>query len=170
MIKEKIPALSFMLGIIELNNLLGSESLYNWLTKIGERIAELEGKGIEGKKIDDVHYLPTCPFVSVFHYSSFYEQLPKSGDAYVDLEELKMKKEQKADGAALANIFCIMHHAYRKKRAELAGKKVFHLAAKSHLTDKPVFNEKAIERCGKSREEIEKILEIGVCVFKYEPE
>jgi len=166
--KEKIPALSFIVGMIELNNLFGSESLYDWLKRIGERIAELEGKGIEGKKVDDVYYLPICPLTSVFHYASHHDELSKSGMAHADLEELK--KEQKADDAALASILCVMHHAYRKKRAELADKRIFHLAARSHLTDEPVFNEKAMERCGKKREEIEKILDFGVCVFKYEPE
>lgn len=166
--KEKIPALSFILGMIELNNLFGSESLYDWLKRIGERIAELEGKGIEGKKTGDVYYLPTCPLASVFHYASHHDELSKSGEVYADLEELK--KEQKAEDAALASMLCIMHHAYRKKRAELADKRIFHLAARSHLTDEPVFNEKALERCGKRREDIEKILDFGVCVFKYEPE
>jgi hypothetical protein len=166
--EEIIPALSFIIGMIELNNLVGAESLYDWLKRIGERIAELEGRGIEGKKVDDVYYLPICPLASAFQYASHHGELSKSGMAHADLEALQ--KEQKADDAALGSILCVMHHAYRKKRAELADKRVFHLAARSHLTTEPVFNEKAMERCGKKREEIEKILDLGVCIFKYEPE
>jgi hypothetical protein len=168
MIKVTIPELSFIVGMLELNDLFGSESLYDWLKKIGERIAELEGKGIEGKKMDDVYYLPICPLASAYHYASHHDELAKTGLISADLEALR--HEQKAEDAALGSMLCVMHHAYRKKRAELAGKRIFHLAARSHLTNEPVFNEKAIERCGKKKEEIEKILDSGVCVFKYEPE
>ncbi|MBE0517144.1 MAG: hypothetical protein IBX41_07145 [Methanophagales archaeon] len=169
MIKEETPALSFIVGMIELHNLFGSESLYEWVKKIGERIAEVEGKGIEGKKINDVHYLPICPLAASYHFASNYEVLSKSGETpYANLEELQ--KEQTAEDAALGSILCVMHHAYRKKRAELADKRIFHLAARSHLTNEPVFNEKAIERCGKRKEEIEKILDFGACIFNYEPD
>lgn len=168
MIKVTIPSLSFIVGMGELNNLLGSESLDAWLKKIGERLAELEGKGIEGKKIDDIYYLPICPLASAYLYASHHDELSQAGLFSADFG--KLNHEQKAEDAALGSLLCVMHHAYRMKRAELAGKRIFHLAARSHLTNEPVFNEKAIERCGKKKEEIEKILDIGVCVFKYEPE
>ncbi|RZN33712.1 MAG: hypothetical protein EFT35_10285 [Methanophagales archaeon ANME-1-THS] len=168
MIKVTIPELSFIVGMLELTNLSGSESLYEWLKKIGERIAELEGKGIEGKKMDDVYYLPICPLASAYHYASHHDELSKAGLLSAHVEALK--HEQTAGDAALGSMLCVMHHAYRKKRAELAGKSIFHLAARSHLTNEPVFNEEAIERCGKKKEEVEKFLDSGVCIFAYEPE
>ncbi|MHC1583011.1 MAG: hypothetical protein ACXQT5_08605, partial [Candidatus Syntropharchaeia archaeon] len=71
------------------------------------------------------------------------------------------------DKPACADIICIMHHAYMKKRAELAGKKFFHLAARYLPTSEIIFNEKGIKELGKKKEEIEKLMENAACVFMY---
>jgi hypothetical protein len=88
--------------------------------------------------------------------------LPKRGDSY-----LECPKAGGIDKPACGNIMCILHYAYRKKRGELAGKKLFHLAARSHLTGEPVFNEEAIKAVGKTKKEIEELLQESACVFAY---
>ncbi|MHC1635477.1 MAG: hypothetical protein ACXQTS_02485, partial [Candidatus Methanospirareceae archaeon] len=165
MIKSKTLAKIFLLGAIEINNTLGAKVLYEWLRSIGERLGEIEGKGIEGRKSGELHYMPICPFVTLLESIHYREVLPREGDKYAMLP-----RDKDVNGPACADIICIMHHAYRRKRAELAGKRVFHLAARSPLTGEVVFNEEAMKEVGKDKKEVEELLKRAACVFLYKDE
>jgi hypothetical protein len=163
MLKTKTLTRAFIIGAIEVDNMMGAEALYNWLKTIGERLGEVEGKGMEGRMIGELHYESICPFATRLETAHYYDILSKEGDKHAEIPE-----EKGVDKPVCADIMCIMHHACRRKRAELAGKKVFHLAARCPLTGEIVFNEEAIEEVGKEREEIEELLEKeAVCVFMY---
>jgi hypothetical protein len=160
--KAKTLIKAFIIGAIEVNNMMGAEALYDWLRTIGERLGEAEGRGIEGRRIGELHYESICPFATQLESAHYHDILSKDGDKYAEIP-----KELGLDKTACADIICIMHHACRRKRAELAGKKVFHLAAKNPLTGEVVFNEEAIKDVGKGKEEIEKLMERATCVFMY---
>jgi hypothetical protein len=88
--------------------------------------------------------------------------LSKRGDSY-----LECPREGGIDKPACGDIMCIMHYAYRRRRGELAGKKVFHLMARSHLTEDPIFNEDAIKAAGKTKKDIEDLMQESACIFAY---
>lgn len=160
--KSKILMRAFIIGSIEVNNMMGEQALYDWLRAVGKRMGEIEGGGIEGRVSGNLHYEPVCRFAAQFETAHYYDILSKKGDKYA-----KFPMAKGADKSARADILCIMHHAYRRKRAELAGKEVFHLAAKSHLTGEVVFNEEALKKVDKGKEEIEKLMEKAACVYMY---
>ena len=163
MVKTKTLVKVILIGVIEMSNRMGAQALYDWLQAIGERLGEMEGKGIEGVKCGDLHYEPLCPLATLLDIEHYYDVLPKSADEYPIC-----KIDRGADKPACADIICIIHHAYLRKRAELAGKKFFHLAAKSPTTGEIVFNEEAIKAVGKNKDEIKALMEEkAVCVFMY---
>ncbi len=82
--------------------------------------------------------------------------------------EKEAMNKDKVECPAMASILCLMHNAYRKKRAEMAGFETLHLASKPSIAGaKLVYNEEAMEKSGKTKEEIDRILEKGACVFKF---
>ena len=165
--RRNTPVRAFVAGIIEVANEHGAEGLKTWLEAIGERLAELEGPGVEGKVSHGMNFLLSCPLYAIFEIPDSFRDLPRASNGYIDLEELKGERPE--DEAAASSVFCIMHHAYRRKRAELAGKKFYHLASRMVISDEPVFNEAAITKSGVSRGDIEALLEEGAyCIFKYE--
>lgn len=162
MIKSKTFIKAFIIGAIEVNNRMGGEALYDWLWAIGDRLGELEGGGIEGRKSGDLYYDPICPLKVQLETEHYFDILSKRGDSY-----LECPREGGIDKPACGDIMCIMHYAYRRKRGELAGKKVFHLMARSHLTEDPIFNEDAIKAAGKTKKDIEDLMQESACIFAY---
>ncbi|MHC1567806.1 MAG: hypothetical protein ACXQT5_08610 [Candidatus Syntropharchaeia archaeon] len=154
---------AFTIGAIEINRTMGTHILYDWLRAIGERMGEMDGGGIEGERHNDLSYHPICLFITQLESSRYRELFSKEGR---DLAKI-LENVDARDRAASPDIICITHHAYMKKRAELAGKKFFHLAAKSHLTNESIFNDGAIKEVGKKKREIEKLMENAACVFMY---
>ncbi|VUT28208.1 MAG: hypothetical protein SYNGOMJ08_00772 [Candidatus Syntrophoarchaeum sp. GoM_oil] len=164
--RRNAPAWAFIAGIIEVSNEHGASGLKKWLESIGVRLAELEGPGIEGKLTGDLSSILSCPLYAIFEIPETFEALPREENGYLHLEELK--GENPEEEAAASSVFCIMHHAQRRKRAELAGKKFYHLASRMVASQEPVFNDAAIEKLGVDRKDIEELLEKGAhCIFKY---
>ncbi|MHC1564911.1 MAG: hypothetical protein ACXQS6_01135 [Candidatus Syntropharchaeales archaeon] len=165
--RRNAPAWAFIAGMIEVANEHGAQGLKKWLESIGERLAELEGPGVEGKVTGEFSSIMSCPLYAIFEIPETFEALPRDANGYVNLEELKGEKPE--EEAAASSIFCIMHHAQRRKRAELAGKTFYHLASRMVASQEPVFNDAAIEKLGVDRKDIEKLLEEGAhCIFRYE--
>ncbi|RLG37718.1 MAG: hypothetical protein DRN91_04690 [Candidatus Alkanophagales archaeon] len=161
--KSKTLVKALLIGMIEIGSRVGAQGLYDWLWTIGERLAEMEGKGLEGEKSGDLRYEPFCPLAAQLETTHYCEILPGQESICVEIP-----RAGGADKPACADIICVVHHAYRRKRAELAGKECVHLAAKCPMTGSMAFNEEAIRAVGKSKKEIEKLLKTkAVCVFMY---
>jgi len=164
--RRNAPAWAFIAGMIEVANSYGHQEFKNWLESIGVRLAELEGPGVEGKVKGTVNYSLSCPLYAIFEIPETFEALPGEENGYIDLELLKGERPE--EEAAASSVFCIMHHAQRIRRAELAGKNFYHLASRMSASDDPVFNDAAIELLGINKGDIEALLDEGAfCIFKY---
>ncbi|MHC1567310.1 MAG: hypothetical protein ACXQT5_07675, partial [Candidatus Syntropharchaeia archaeon] len=115
MIKNESKTLvrAFIAGAIEVSNTMGTQTLYNWLRAVGEKLGEMEGGGMEGRKKNDLYYHPICPFTALLE-TAHCQELIKKENSYAEIP-----REEGVDKPACADIICIMHHAYMKKRAEL---------------------------------------------------
>ncbi|OFV68447.1 hypothetical protein DRN98_03115 [Methanosarcinales archaeon] len=164
--RRNAPAWAFIAGMIEVVNEYGAQKLKKWLELIGVRLAELEGPGVEGKVKYEMNYSLSCPLYAIFEIPATFETLPSEENGYIDLELLKGERPE--EEAAASSVFCIMHHAHRIKRAELAGKKFYHLASRMSASDEPVFNDAAIEMLGIDKKDVKALLDEGAfCIFKY---
>lgn len=166
---EKALPKTFLLGIVELVDLIGAEKTCEWLQIIGKQLAETEGAGFEGAREGDLNYLPICPFAN--ELQEFIEMYGKRPEQFYEiinkLSETKYQTEKKAECPAIASILCIMHDSYRRRRAELAGKKVLHLACHSKVTSRLAYNENAIKAAGLTKSDVDKLLKKSTCIFKY---
>jgi hypothetical protein len=82
--------------------------------------------------------------------------------------EKEAMDKDKVECPAVASILCLLHNAYRKKRAEMAGFETLHLASKPSISNNNLaYNEEAIKKAGTTKEEVDRILEKGACVFKF---
>ncbi|MCL7415488.1 MAG: hypothetical protein M8349_05435 [ANME-2 cluster archaeon] len=161
---------AFMIGITDLVNIIGPEKTVKWLIQIGRELAETQGPGLEGAPEGDLNYLPICPFSDeLIHFIDMFGERPKEFQTIVEyVKEREAANTDKVECPAVASILCLMHHAYRVKRAEMAGYGTLHLACRSVVTgSKPAYNEEAIAKAGVTKEEVDKILEKGVCIFKF---
>ena len=161
---------AFLIGITDLVDLIGAEKTVKWLIRIGTELGETQGSGLEGAPEGDLNYLPMCPFSDeLIRYIDMFGERPEEFKMIVDyIKEREAANKDKVECPAVSNVLCLLHHAYRVKRAEMAGQKTLHLACKSPLTGRdPAYNEEAIAEAGVTKEDVDKILEKGVCVFKF---
>lgn len=161
---------AFMVSITELVNMLGPEKTCILLSRIGKGLAETQGAGLEGVPEDDLHYLPMCPFANeIIHFIDLFGERPEEFQTIVKyVTEKEYMDEDKVECPAMASILCLLHNAYRKKRADMAGFETLHLASKLSIAGgKLAYNEVAIEKAGTTKQEIDTILEKGACVFKF---
>lgn len=161
---------AFMVGIMELVNMIGAEKTCDWLIKIGEELAITQGPGFEGAPANDLNYLPMCPFSDeLIRFIDMFGERPDEYKMIVDcITERETADKEKVECPAVANTLCLLHHGYRSKRAKMAGAKTLHLACKCSIPDAPpVYNEEAIRKAEVTKEEVDKLLEKGVCIFKF---
>lgn len=161
---------AFMVGITELVKMVGPEKTCILLSRIGKGLAETQGQGLEGVPEDDLHYLPICPFADeIIRFVDLFGERPEEFKAIVKyVTEKEAGNKDKVECPAMASILCLLHNAYRKKRAEMAGFETLHLASKLSIAGaKLAYNEEAIEKAGKTKQEVDRILEKGACVFKF---
>lgn len=161
---------AFMIGISDLVDTVGPEMTVKWLIRIGRELAETQGPGLEGDPAGDLNYLLLNPFSDeVIRFIDMFGERPEE---YQRIDEYVKEREKEnkdiVECPAVASVICIMHHAYRVRRAEMAGMKTLHLACRSPATGNiPVYNEEAIAKAGVSKEDVDSILENGMCVFKF---
>lgn len=161
---------AFMVGIAQLVDMMGTEKAVDWLIFIGEELAKTQGPGFEGAPENSLNYLPLCPFTDeLVRFVDLFGERPEEYRKILEyVKEKKMDEKEKIKFPAVSTTLCLIHHAYRSRRAQLAGAETLHLACKCSVTDAPpVYNEEAIAAAGVSKEKVEKILEKGVCVFKF---
>ncbi len=161
---------AFMVGITDLVKMIGPEKTCILLSNIGKELAETQGPGLEGVPENDLHYLPICPFADeIIRIIDLLGERPEEFQIIVKyVTEKEVMNKDKVECPAVASILCLMHNAYRKKRAEMAGFETLHLASKLTIAGgKLAYNEEAIEKSGKTKEEVDRILEKGACVFKF---
>ncbi|MBN1133376.1 MAG: hypothetical protein JXA38_00295 [Methanosarcinaceae archaeon] len=167
---ERILPKAFLIGIVELVNSAGPEKAYLWMQSIGEKLGEGEGPGFEGAREDNINYMPLCPFANhVVEFVGMYGERPSE---FMDIIRCANERRDRSKNGwqypAIANIFCVLHHSFRVKRASMAGAEILHLGCKSPLTEITAYNEKAIEKSGMTKDDVDKILEKSICVFKIE--
>ncbi|MCK4937340.1 MAG: hypothetical protein KAR85_01905 [Methanosarcinales archaeon] len=161
---------AFLIGITDLVDLIGAEMTVEWLIRIGTELGETQGPGLEGDPEGDLNYLPMCPFShELIRYIDMFGERPEGFKIIVDyVKEREAADEDKVECPAVSSVLCLLHHAYRVKRAEMAGQKTLHLACKSPLTgSKTAYNEEAIEKAGVTKKDVDKIMEKSICVFKF---
>lgn len=161
---------AFMVGITDLVKMIGPEKTCILLSNIGKKLAETQGPGLEGVPENDLHYLPICPFADeIIRIIDLLGERPEEFQIIVKyVTEKEARNKDKVECPAVASILCLMHNAYRKKRAEMAGFETLHLASKLSIGGaRLAYNEEAMEKAGKTKEEIDRILEKGACVFKF---
>lgn len=161
---------AFMVGITELVKTIGPGKTCILLSHIGKELAETQGAGLEGVPENDLHYLPMCPFADeIIRFVDLFGERPEEFKTIVEyVAEKEAMNKDKVECPAMASILCLMHNAYRKKRAEMAGFETLHIASKPSITGaKLAYNDEAMEKAGKTKEEIDRILEKGACVFKF---
>ena len=161
---------AFFMGIVELVDMVGPEKTDRWILSIGEKLGEREGPGIEGARENSINYMPICPFANelIEFVEISGERPPQFMDIIKHTNKMREESGRGWEFPAISNIFCILHNSYRKQRAEMAGSKMLHLGCRSPLTKTIVYNDKAIEKAGMSRDDVDKVLEKSVCVFKIE--
>jgi len=161
---------AFMVSITELVKMVGPEKTCILLSRIGKGLAETQGAGLEGVPEDDLHYLPICPFADeIIRFVDLFGERPEEFQAIVKyVNEKEAMDKDKVECPAMASILCLLHNAYRKKRAEMAGFETLHLASKLSIAGvRLAYNEEAMEKAGKTKEDVNRILEKGACVFKF---
>ena len=159
---------AFLMGIVELVDIIGPEKTDQWIMSIGKKLGEREGPGVEGARENSINYMPICPFANelIEFMEMNGERPPQFMDIIRHTNKLRKGSDMGWEFPAISNIFCIFHHSYRKHRAEMAGNEMLHLGCISPLTKMIVYNDKAIEKAGMSRDDVDKVLEKSVCVFK----
>jgi len=157
---------AFLLGVNELEKMLGAETVVEWLESIGSKSAEWEGPGIDGEDYNDLNCIHVCPFLGKLNeFVEAYGKLPSSHKRIIDFAN---KKYAGSEGPIISNVCCILHYAHWKKRAELAGKKeVLHLANKSPITAEELISQEAIKKSKHKPEEIKTLFKNNTCIIKY---
>lgn len=160
----------FLIGIMDLVDQIGPKKTSEWLTGIGEKLGETQGPGLEGAPEGDLNYLPLCPFYDeLIRFIDLFGDRPEEFKRITEyVQEHEASNKEKVECPAVANTLCLLHHGYRKKRAEMAGAETLHLACRCSVSEVPsAYNMEAIEKAGVTKEDVDRILEKGVCVFKF---
>ncbi|AEH61208.1 conserved hypothetical protein [Methanosalsum zhilinae DSM 4017] len=166
---ENMLPKAFLLGIVEMVNIVGPEKTLEWLEDIARRLGDIEGGGIEGAREDDINYIPISPcttdlveFMDMFGEPEEFKKIIEYSNHKRDISERGWEYP------ALTNILGVLHHWYSYRRAEISGIKLLNVGSKSPFTDEYVYNEKAMEKAGMTREEVDRYLEKGYYVYKME--
>jgi len=159
---KKLVSEAFLMAIVESVKRDGPEKTIELIENVAKYIGEKEGPGLEGDPKGSVNCMYICPFANILQ-----EFLNKYGGMPPEFEEL-LEYSNDRDDIAASNVFCLYHHSLRAKRAEMAGKKVSHLASNANAEAKTTYNDKAIEAANLSRENIDELITKTVCIFKYE--
>ena len=153
---------AFLMAIIESVRRDGPEKTIEWIESVANNLGEKEGPGLEGDPRGGVNCLHICPFANVLQeFFNWYGGEPAEFAELLNSCRINKK-------FAASNVFCIFHHTFRVKRAELAGRRAFHLASNANAECKTAYNEKAIEKAGMTKEEIDEMLKKTVCIFQFE--
>lgn len=169
-LKNILPK-AFLIGIMELVDLIGPEKTCKWVQAIGEKLGTDEGPGFEGARKGNINYLPLCPFAhDTIEFVEMYGERPSQ---FIDIIRHVQKKKQSSmfphKFPIISNIFCVLHHSYRQKRANLAGFNSIHIGCHHTFKNGIMYNENAIKKVGMTKESVRKILGNSVCVFRIEP-
>ncbi|MHC1594679.1 MAG: hypothetical protein ACXQT2_05160 [Methanotrichaceae archaeon] len=159
---RKIVSEAFLMAIIEGVRKDGPEKTLEWIEHVADSLGEKEGPGLEGDPRGSLNCLYICPFANALQ--EFQIKYGETPSEFMDI----LGSADCSDTFAASNVFCIFHHTIRTKRAELAGRKVYHLASSANAERKTAYNEKAIEAVGLTKDAIDELMEKTVCVFKYE--
>ena len=164
---ENMLPQAFLVGLIKMVDDNGPLETIRWLEQIGEELAILEGPGFEGAREDNINYLPICPFGSeITEFLQIYGLPTQFEDIVNTMYELKDASDNPWDYPALLHVLGILQHSYSRKRAELAGAKLYHLGSKSPKGNKIQLNEEAIEKVGMNKDDVRKLLEKAFYVYK----
>ncbi len=168
---ENMLPKAFLIGLVEMVDLVGPEKTYKWLEAIGEKMGEIEGPGFEGAREDEINYLPVCPFGNVvIDFIQIYGERPPQFIEIINYSnEMKSKSEDGWKYPALTSVIGVMHFSYSRKRAELADSLLLNVGSKSPITNTIEYNDKAIEKAGMTREEVDSYLEKAYYVYKIKP-
>ncbi|ADI73069.1 conserved hypothetical protein [Methanohalobium evestigatum Z-7303] len=170
---ENMLPKALLTGVLKMVDLDGPEKTLKWLEDIGKDLAEIEGAGFEGGRDDNILYLPICPFGGeLIEFIEIYGEQPAQFKQVIEVSDKKRDNSDNPwDYPALSNILGVLHYSYVKRRAEMAGFKIFNLGCRSPMKDYDyiAYNEQAIEKVNMTREEVDKYLEKAYCVFKIEP-
>ncbi len=168
-LKNILPK-AFLIGIVEMVNTAGVEKTCQWLYTIGYELAEIEGPGFEGAWEDDILYLPICPFSNeLIDFNNIYGETPRQFNDLINHVNRKKEESDKAwNYPALSSVLGILHNSYSKRRAELAGSRMYNVGSKSVVNNVKVYNEEAIEKARMTKEQVSAILDHAFSVYKVE--
>ncbi|WP_292486015.1 hypothetical protein [Methanohalobium sp.] len=171
---ENMLPKALLTGVLKMVDLDGPEKTLKWLEGIGKDLAEIEGAGFEGARDNNILYLPICPFGGeLIEFIEIYGGQPAQFKQVIEVSDNKRDNSDNPwDFPALSNILGVLHYSYVKRRAEMAGFKIFNLGCRSPMKDSDyiAYNEQAIEKVNMTKEEVDKYLEKAYCVFKIEPD
>jgi hypothetical protein len=168
---ENMLPRAFLVGITKMVDMAGPLETISWMRSIGEELAQIEGPGFEGARMDgDIVYLPICPFGNeIVEFSEMYDESPPQFEAISNaMSKLKRESDTPWEYPAMSHVLDILQHSYNQKRAELAGTKYHNLGSKSPLGDIRHYNEEAIERSGLTKKDVAEILDKAFFVYVIE--
>ncbi len=155
-----------MVGVQELEQEIGPKKTDDWMQKIGKKLAEMEGPGLMGDQLDSLYCFRICLFAPKL--TDFIEEMGLP-EGHEEIIKYVKSRYDGPGGPAPVNVCCSMCHAYRKKRAQLAGEKdLLHLGAKYKLTGtENINNEELLKEAKYTKAQIKKLLEKYDCISKY---
>ena len=150
---------AFLMAVIESVRSNGPENTASLINKIAISLGEIEGPSLEGDPKGDINCLYICPFANLLQeFLEMYKEIPP------EFEDIRSYYECKA----VSNFFCIFHHSFRERRAELAGRRVVHIASNANSEGKTAYNDDAISGAGLTKEKVDELLNRVTCIFKFE--
>jgi hypothetical protein len=168
---ENMLPRAFLVGITKMVDRAGPLETISWMRSIGEELAQIEGPGFEGARIDsDIVYLPIAPFGNeIAEFSKTYGENPAQFEEIINtMSKLKSESDTPWEYPAMSHVLDVLQHSYNQKRAELAGTRYYNLGSKSPLGDVRQYNEEAIERSGLTKEDVSEILDKAFFVYVIE--
>jgi hypothetical protein len=169
-LKNILPK-AFLIGIVEMVDISGVEKTYEWIDTLGTKLAEIEGPGFEGAWEDDINYLPIYPFGNeLIDFIHIYGG--ETPHQFTELTNYVKKLKEESDDPwnypAIISVLDVFQNSYVKRRAELAGARIYNVGSKSVIKNIKVYNEEAIEKARMTKEQVNKILDRAFCVNKVE--
>lgn len=168
-LKNILPT-AFLMGIVELVDMEGAGKTYEWINSIGIKLAEIEGPGFEGARENGINYLPIYPFASeLIDFINILGETPSQFSEVISFcNKLRDESENPWDYPAITTILGLLEHSYTKKRAEMAGAKVYNVGSKSPFDESREYNADAMKKAGMSQKEVDVFLDKAYCVYKIE--
>lgn len=168
-LKNILPT-AFLMGIVELVDMEGAGKTYEWINSIGIKLAEIEGPGFEGARENGINYIPIYPFASeLIDFINILGETPSQFNEIVSFgKKLRDESENPWDYPAITNILGLLEHSYNKRRAEMAGAKIYNVGSKSPLDDSREYNVAAMKKAGMAQKEVDNFLDKAYWVYKIE--